>query len=102
MPNAVLLNCNVSNRKVQIQATSLVLVVIDGDFWHGNPLRFDPKDMNKKAGKTFGELYQKVIDKENEFKNAGYNIVSIWELDWKNMKKINEPKTIIQEDSRTS
>ena len=35
-----------------------------GDYWHGNPERFDPKDINKNNKKTFGELYQNTINRE--------------------------------------
>ena len=58
-----------------------------GDFWHGNPKVFDQDKMNKKTGKTFGELYKMTINKENMLKEAGYKIVSIWESDWKNEQK---------------
>jgi hypothetical protein len=58
-----------------------------GDYWHGNPTRFNHSDINKAAHKTFGELYQKTMDRENLIKQASYNIVSIWESDWKRTAK---------------
>ena len=59
-----------------------------GDYWHGNPnSRFKPDDMNKAVKKTFRELYQATIQKEQELIAAGYKIVSIWESDWKKLLK---------------
>jgi hypothetical protein len=56
----------------------------NGDFWHGNPNKFKPTDINPKVKKTYGELYEATLLKEQELKNAGYNLVSIWESDFKN------------------
>ena len=56
-----------------------------GDYWHGNIKIYDRKKYNKTVSKTFGYLYDKTINRENEIRNNGYNIVSIWELDFKNI-----------------
>lgn len=58
-----------------------------GDFWHGNLELFNINDLNSPAHKTFGELYNKTIDRENLIKEAGYKIISIWENDWNKIKK---------------
>jgi hypothetical protein len=55
----------------------------NGDFWHGNPKKFNSNDINKKNKKTFGELYNDTLKKEAELKSYGYNIISIWESDFK-------------------
>src|ERR1700722_1068457 len=54
-----------------------------GDYWHGNPEKFAPNDLNKINKKTYGELYKNTMDREKLIKNAGYNIVSVWEKDFK-------------------
>jgi hypothetical protein len=60
-----------------------------GDFWHGNPnnSKFKPEDYNPRAHCTFGELYAKTLAKEQILKSAGYNVVSIWESDFKESLK---------------
>lgn len=59
-----------------------------GDYWHGNPAIFEKHDINPSAGLTFGELYQRTLDRENNLKNLGYNITTIWENDYvRNTKK---------------
>jgi len=68
-----------------------------GDYWHGNPKLFNSKDYNKTTKRTFGELYQKTLDKEKIIKDLGYNLVVIWEYDW---NKMNNYIKIIQRKLR--
>jgi hypothetical protein len=58
-----------------------------GDFWHGNPKVFPSYDLNIVNNKTFGALYEKTMNREQELINAGYNVVSIWESDFKALLK---------------
>jgi hypothetical protein len=53
-----------------------------GDFWHGNPNKYNKNDINILNKKTFGELYKATITREELIKSAGYKIISIWESDW--------------------
>jgi len=62
-----------------------------GDLWHGNPKLFNQEDTIF-FGKTYGELYQKTIEREKQIKNMGFNLVVIWESDW--IKINNSIKTI--------
>lgn len=57
-----------------------------GDYWHGNPKRFNPDDVNKTTKKTFRELYENTHKHDEELKNFGYNLVIMWEYDWKNSR----------------
>lgn len=59
----------------------------NGDFWHGNPAKHAPDKMNKKAKCTMGELYDATIKKEAIIRDAGYNLISIWESDWLSLQK---------------
>ena len=53
-----------------------------GDYWHGNPKQYNPTSINKNNKKTFEELYNKTIQRENKIKSKGYNLITIWESDW--------------------
>jgi very-short-patch-repair endonuclease len=53
-----------------------------GDYWHGNPEKYNPNDINKSTYKTFGELYNYTIKREEYLKSLGYIIISIWESDY--------------------
>lgn len=50
----------------------------NGSFFHGNPEYYSSEDINKLNGKTFGELYQKTIKKQEQLKSLGYNMIIMW------------------------
>lgn len=54
-----------------------------GDYWHGNPDKYEPMEYNKICHKTHGNLHTEIMTKFNIFKNKGYNVKYIWENDWK-------------------
>jgi hypothetical protein len=54
-----------------------------GDLWHGNPKMFKMDEMNKVINMTYGELYNKTIQKRDKLIELGYNYVEVWEKDWK-------------------
>lgn len=83
----------INNRKFNVDALdekNKIIYEFNGDYWHGNPNRFNPNDMNKVVKKTFGELYQKTIDKQKYLEANGYTVISIWESQWKQLKKVLE------------
>ena len=70
-----------------------------GDFWHGNPNKYLSTDINKKLVKTFGELYQNTLNKEQQIRDMGFNLITIWESDW---IKLNKCVIILQRKYRNS
>ena len=56
----------------------------NGDKWHGNPKIYNPEDIDPLIKKSYLELHQKTLNKELALKNAGFNVISIWEYDWIN------------------
>jgi hypothetical protein len=54
-----------------------------GDLWHGNPSKFKKDDINPVNKETYGKLYDNTIKRETELKNAGFNVITIWESDYK-------------------
>lgn len=57
-----------------------------GDYWHGNPKIFNSNELNKTVGKTYSELYENTLKREQEIKDLGFNLEVMWESDW---NKIN-------------
>lgn len=53
-----------------------------GDYYHGNPQKYNPDDVNTICKKTFGELYVATQAKITTLLSAGYNLVHIWETDY--------------------
>lgn len=49
-----------------------------GNFWHGNPKFYKSSDTNPRTKTTFGELYQRTLEKEKLIKEAGYNLITKW------------------------
>lgn len=55
-----------------------------GDYYHGNPKKYNSEEYNKKVKKTHGELYENTIKREQAIKSLGFNVVCIWESDYDN------------------
>ena len=72
--------------------TTNTIFEFNGDYWHGNPNKFNLNDLNKRNKKTFGQLYKKTLKRENDLKISGYNVISIWEQDFDEIirKSINK------------
>lgn len=71
-----------------IDYTNKIIYEFYGDFWHGNPEKYDQNKINRVTKLTYGELYMNTIERENFLKLNGYKIISIWENDYKNNKLI--------------
>jgi hypothetical protein len=53
-----------------------------GDFWHGNPKIHAPSDINTRAKKTYGELYENTLNKQRFCETSGFKFKYIWESEW--------------------
>ena len=61
-----------------------------GDFWHGNPEKYNPDDYAHN-GKTFGELYYGTQLKRERYKLFGFKLIEIWEADWDKQQSNRKP-----------
>ena len=92
LENIWLDSLNISNIRKQFRIGSYVVDGFDpdtntvyeflGDFFHGNPNRYDSESINILVGKKFGDLYNKTKLREEYLSNLGYNYVYIWESDF--------------------
>lgn len=64
--------------------TTNTIYEFQGDFWHGNPDIYDLDRINTKINVSFRELYEKTLEKIEIMKSMGYNVIYIWENNWKN------------------
>ena len=55
-----------------------------GDFWHGNPLIYSADEIHTINKKSYGELYNETIERENMLRKEGYNLITIWESEYYN------------------
>jgi hypothetical protein len=69
------------------------IIEFAGDYWHGNPTKYNPEFYNAKAKMTAKELYENTLQRNEILKNV-YNckVLTIWENDFLNDKE----KTINQ------
>lgn len=56
-----------------------------GDYYHGNPAKYDPNKLHA-FGRTYGERYDDTINREQEIRDLGFNLVTIWESDFDKLK----------------
>lgn len=54
----------------------------------GNPLTRNPNEINHKNKKTMKELYEATLYKIKCLQESGYNLIYIWENDYKLNKKL--------------
>lgn len=59
----------------------------NGDYWHGNPQVFEPDFYNPQAHATMQELYERTQIKEKALREAGYQLVAIWEKDFRKQQR---------------
>jgi len=79
------INLKINSRLIKTDAYDCITNTIYefyGDFWHGNPQKYNLADINSNNKKTFLELYENTISREIFIKNNGYNLITIWEYDF--------------------
>jgi len=54
-----------------------------GDYWHGNPENKKCVGVNRRSGASFEELRNRTFQRFEKIKQAGYNVVYIWEKDFR-------------------
>ena len=59
------------------------IVEFHGNYYHGNPKIYKPDSVCKLRRLTFGELYRKTEERMYRIKALGYEVIYIWEQDYK-------------------
>ena len=54
-----------------------------GDYWHGNPAKYNSEEYNKRTKMTMGAMYLATLETEQKYRDHGYHVVVIWESEWK-------------------
>lgn len=63
-------------------ATNTVYAFL-GSFWHADPRIMPPDQRHPIAKKLNRDLYTATLKELEDLRTAGYNVVFVWELDWK-------------------
>lgn len=75
-------------------ASTNTVYEFNGDYWHGNPMKFDGDTWNQRTNCIFGELYQKTLSKKQELILNNYNVISIWENDFKKSISLSKKNSL--------
>jgi hypothetical protein len=70
-------------------ADNNMVLEFHGDYYHGNPTVFAADERNNTLGCTFGELYEKTMDRMAALKSLGLAVVYIWERDFRQWQKMS-------------
>lgn len=54
-----------------------------GDYWHGNPTKYNPSDIHPRRKVSYQTLYDETFSSFQKLKSFGYNVKYIWETNWK-------------------
>lgn len=77
-------NARISRWNVDVLFDERKLVIeYFGDYWHMNPQRYAADDMHNLMRKTAQEIWDRDARKFNELKAAGYDVIVVWEADWR-------------------
>jgi hypothetical protein len=50
-------------------------------------VRYSSDFINNKNKTTMGDLYEKTIERSEELRKAGYNLIEMWECEWTKSKE---------------
>lgn len=60
-----------------------LVVEFFGDFWHHNPTMYDVEFINPFTKRSSADVWERDKRKINELNDLGYNVIVVWEHDWK-------------------
>ena len=73
-----------------------LIVEIDGDYWHANPIRFNDSDIIGPKNNLVKDIWEKDLKKSNFIISKGYNLIRYWESDIKNISHEKIFEDIVQ------
>lgn len=79
-----------SDRKIKADGYMLetnTVYEFNGDYYHGNPSLYQSDKINPHTKCTFGKLYSRTIEKEKSILNNGFNLITIWEHEWRELNE---------------
>jgi G:T-mismatch repair DNA endonuclease (very short patch repair protein) len=74
-------NCDIVFRDAPL------VIELFGDFWHCNPRFWSADSFNSVIKMTAKEKWDKDAQKLDTLRSGGYNVIVVWEYDWKNTKE---------------
>jgi hypothetical protein len=69
-----------------------------GCFWHGCTKCYSSDFIYNKNKTTMEDLYEKTIERSEQLKKAGYNLIEMWECEWTKSKEYKKEMKQIEEE----
>jgi G:T-mismatch repair DNA endonuclease (very short patch repair protein) len=91
---SVQLNTNVKRYNVDVLIDNKIIVEFFGDLWHMNPIKWKETDTNPVTKKNAKYIWSHDAKKLKMLTSLGYNVITIWEYDWKNSRQECEKRII--------
>lgn len=76
---------HVGSKKFNLDAmVGNVVYEFNGDYWHGNPAVVESNEIiwSSNGPESAESAYSRTLEKEKTLREAGYELVTIWENDW--------------------
>ena len=73
--------------KPDILINDKIVIEYYGDYWHMNPLCYNKDDYNKNKKKYASDIWKYDNDRKITLEHKGYNIIIVWENDYKTNKQ---------------
>lgn len=67
------------------------LIEYNGDYWHMNPAIYESTEVHRRMNKTALEIWSRDQEKYNYAQSHGYEVMIVWEYDYK-----NNPDEVVQ------
>jgi hypothetical protein len=68
-----------------------------GCFWHGCPKCFSEDTVNNVNREEMGDLFEQTKERTEQLKQAGYNVVEMWECQWKKSSLYKRWKNMVND-----
>ena len=84
---------HIGGRKLPVDSFDVQMQTVyqfQGCWWHGHDCSLNRgKDYNEKHKKAMAELLEETRANTEYIRNKGYNVVEMWECEWRRLKKTN-------------
>lgn len=83
-----------NNYCVDILINDKLVIECYGDYWHCNPIKYQPEYFHTKISLKAKQIWKKDVARKNKIEEKGYKVLIIWEKDW-NTNKEKARKNIV-------
>lgn len=63
--------------------TKNVIIEFFGDFWHMNPVKYEPDDIHRLFKRPASSIWERDERKVKDLKSKGFIVIVVWERDWR-------------------